>query len=82
MRFGGLRSRANARERILETSLGQNAGFLKALGQDPWAERAAVMGLWGQLITYLGVGRGKEKGGLQKNFPTLKRILETLPLSG
>ena len=32
---------ANSQERILETSLVQKGGFIKALGQDPWTERAA-----------------------------------------
>jgi len=38
-------SRANGQERILETSLVQNGGFIKARGQDPWAEGAAALGL-------------------------------------
>ena len=32
-------------ERILETSLVQNDGFIKAQGWDPWAGRAAAPGL-------------------------------------
>ena len=32
---------ANGQERILEMSLVQKRGFIKAQGQDPWAERAA-----------------------------------------
>lgn len=30
----------NSQERILEMALGQKGGFIKAPGQDPWAERA------------------------------------------
>lgn len=33
---------ASGHERILETSLVQKGGFLKALGWDAWAERAAL----------------------------------------
>ena len=39
-RFGGMRSGANNQERILDMSLVQNDGFIKAQGQDPWAGRA------------------------------------------
>ena len=35
-------SRANSQERILEISLVQNGGFIKAEGQDMRAERAAA----------------------------------------
>ena len=30
--------RANSQERMLQTSLVQKGGFIKAQGQDPWAE--------------------------------------------
>ena len=43
-----MRSRGDNQERILETSLVQNGGFIKTQGQDPWAGRAAL-GL--QLVT-------------------------------
>ena len=33
---------ADGQERILETSLGQKGNFMKAQGQNPWAERAAL----------------------------------------
>ena len=33
---------SDSQERILETSLVQNGGFIKARGQDPWAETAAL----------------------------------------
>ena len=33
---------ADSQERILETSLVQKGGFIKARGQDLWAERAAL----------------------------------------
>jgi len=33
---------ADGQERILETSLVQKGGFIKAWGQDLWAERAAM----------------------------------------
>ena len=39
MKFGGVRSGADDQERILEASLVQNGGFIKAQGQDPWAGR-------------------------------------------
>ena len=45
MTFGGRRSRADDQERILEMSLVQNGGFIKAREQDPWAGRAAAPGL-------------------------------------
>ena len=32
----------DGQERILETSLMQKGDFIKAQGQDPWAERAAL----------------------------------------
>ena len=32
-------------ERILETSLVQNGGFINVRGQDPWAGKAAAPGL-------------------------------------
>ena len=37
LEFGG-----NNQERILETSLVQKGSFIKAWGQDPWAERGAL----------------------------------------
>ena len=37
-----LGSQADGQERILGTSLVQKGGFIKAQGQDPWAERAAL----------------------------------------
>ena len=39
---GFVGSGAEGQERILETSLVQKGDFIKALGQDPWAERAAL----------------------------------------
>lgn len=33
---------ADSQERILEMSSVQKGGFIKAWGQDPWAERAAL----------------------------------------
>ena len=33
---------ANGQERILEMSLVQKGDFIKARGQDPWTERAAM----------------------------------------
>ena len=42
---GGVRSRVDGQEIILETSLVENGAFIKAQGQDPWAERAAAPGL-------------------------------------
>lgn len=40
-----MRSGANDQEGILQMSLVQNGGFIKAWGQDPWAGRAAAPGL-------------------------------------
>ena len=37
-----MESGADDKEGILETSLVQKGGFIKARGQDPWAERAAL----------------------------------------
>ena len=33
---------ADSQEKILETSAVQEGGFIKAQGQDPWVERAAL----------------------------------------
>ena len=49
--------RVNNQERMLETSLVQKGSFIKAWGQDPWAERAAV-GSEELCIIYFQVGRG------------------------
>ena len=79
-----MESRAKDQERILETPLVQNWWFIKARGQDPWAERAAAPGCGGRLIIYHGVGGGKEKGRLRRNVHMLKKIPgipEALPLS-
>ena len=40
-----MRSGADNLERILETSLVQSSGFIKAQGQGLWAGRAAAPGL-------------------------------------
>ena len=40
-----MQSRANDPGRILEVSLVKNGGFIKAWGQDSWAERATILGL-------------------------------------
>ena len=40
-----MRSGADDQERILEMSLVQNGGFIRARGQDLWAGRAAAPGL-------------------------------------
>ena len=42
-----VRPGAYDQERILETSWVQRGGFIKARGQDLWAERAAAPGLSG-----------------------------------
>ena len=39
-----MRSKDKDQERILETSLVQNGGLIKAQGQDPRAGRAAALG--------------------------------------
>ena len=77
-----MRSRSDSQERILETSLGQNGGFFKARGQDPWAEKAALR-YEEQLIIHLRVREGKEKR-FSEEFYMLKRTyktMEALPLS-
>ena len=79
-----MESGADDQERILEASLVQNSWFIKAQGQDPWAERAAAPGCEGWLIIYHGVGGSKEKGRLRKYFHMLKKthkIPEALPMS-
>ena len=43
--FWWVRSGPDNQEIILEMSLVQNGGFIKAQGQDPWAGRAAALGL-------------------------------------
>ena len=55
-------SGAHDQERILEMSLVQNGGFVKAWGQ-------------GWLIVYLGVGGGQEKGGFSKGLSCAKEDL-------
>ena len=55
MRFSGVESGAN-------NVFGAKWQFIKARGQDPWAERAAAPGCEGWLIIYYGVGGGKDKG--------------------
>ena len=45
MRFVQVRSGTNDQERILETTLVQNGSFIRAGGQDLWAEGAAAPGL-------------------------------------
>ena len=44
-----MRSGADDQERVLETSLVQKGGFMKARSQDPWAGRAAALGLGGEV---------------------------------
>ena len=69
MKFGGVKARADDQDsRILETSLMQNDGFIKAqertCGQKellPWAYE-------GWLIIYLGVGRGLGIAYFLRNF--------------
>lgn len=41
----GVRSGANDQKRVLEMSLVQNGGFMKAQGQELWAGRATAPGL-------------------------------------
>ena len=45
VRFDGVKSGADDQERILEMSLVQNGGFIKARGQDLWVGRGAAPGL-------------------------------------
>ena len=53
-----MESGADDQERILEVSLVQKWWFIKAQGQDPWAEIAAAPGFEGWLTIYPQVGRG------------------------
>ena len=73
-----MESGADDQERILEASLVQNWWFIKARGQDPWAERAAAPGCEKWLIIYHGVGGGEEKGRLRKHFHMSKKTRRTL----
>ena len=59
MRFRGDESGADDQERILEASLVQNWWFIKARGQDGWAERAAAAA---DYIPW-GWGKVRKKGG-------------------
>ena len=54
-----MESGANDQERILEASLVQNWWFIKARGQDGWAERAAAAA---DYIPW-GWGKVRKKGG-------------------
>ena len=75
-------SRANGQERILERSSVQNGGFIKAEGQDPWAERAAAnpcclllpQDYEGQLMIYFGMGGSKDKGSSKRIFICQRRF--------
>ena len=61
---------ADGQERILETSLVQKGGFIKAQGQDPMGRK-----YWDcaeQLIIYLGAGGGKDKGKFPKGLSYVK----------
>ena len=64
MIVGLTRSAADGQERIFEDVLVQKADFIKAQGQDPWAERAAL-GPRGETGYILGDGGGK----VQVKFP-------------
>ena len=63
-----VRSRANDQERILETSLVQNGGFIKVWGPDPWAGRVAAPGLWGGADCIPVSREGGEDSVLSKEF--------------
>ena len=52
-------SRADDQERILETSVVQKVGFIKAWGQDPWAEELREV-MTGNSLHTLGLGGGQE----------------------
>ena len=54
--------------RILETSLGQNDGFMKAREQDPWTERAAARDCEEQLIIDCQVGQRLGRASVSKEF--------------
>ena len=68
MKFGGVRSGSNDQERILEMSLVQNGGFIKAWGQDRWQEELLPLACEEWLMIYQGVGGGKEKGDFKRIF--------------
>ena len=77
-----MRSRANNQERILEMSLVQNGGFMKAQGQAPWVERLP-QACEGWLIIYLGVGRGLGIVYSLRNFGSkVSRTLRGLAIVG
>ena len=50
--------RTDDKERILERSLVQNGGFIKAHGQDTCTGRAATLDCEESLIICLGIGKG------------------------
>ena len=78
-----MRSGAEDQERIHETSLVQNGGFIKAQGQDLWAGRAAAPAGEGWLIIYLGVGRGLRMVHCLRNFGSkVSRTLRGLAMVG
>ena len=76
VQWGGVQS--THQERILDMSLVQNWRFIKAQGQDPWAERSAAPCCERWLIIYRGVRGGEEKGRLRKHFHMSKKTPRTL----
>lgn len=65
--WGEVQSQDQAR--ILEPSLMQNGGFIKAQGTGPLGRRSCCPGVFqGWLILYLEVGGGKGKGGFKRIF--------------
>ena len=53
-----------AKKGFLKTSLVQKGDFIKARGQNPWAERAS-RNHKETLVIYLGVGEGRSRGSFQ-----------------
>ena len=78
---GGVGSRSESQERILEMSLVQKSDFIKAWGQPPWAfNQELPLGYnkeW--LIIYSRVGGGKEKKEVSKGTLICQRRLLGLP---
>ena len=69
MRSGGVQRSAEGQGIILEMSLMQNGGFIKAWGQDPGAERAAAAWDYEEKLTiYFELGESKDQGSSKRIF--------------
>ena len=78
-----MRSSANDQERILEMSLVQNGGFIKAQDRTLGQEELLPQACEGWLIIFLGVGRGLRIVFYLRNFGSkLSRTLRGLAIVG